>query len=872
MNPFKLPKLGLFILEFLLYPSDRDHVIGSFIADYEKLCMGKGRVYASVWFWVQLFLSILPLVKVQLMRRTSMFKNYLKIAVRNIKKHKGYTFINVSGLAVGMTCCILMILWVQNELSYDRFHEHADDIYRVVFEKRTEQGTFRNIYGPTPLGSTLKEVYPEIIDFINVAGPATGWHLKYGEKGFLNDIQIITESRFFKLFTFPFVKGNPETALKDRYSIVLTEKMAKKYFDNEEPMGKIIYDEESTRRGYKVTGIIKNIPPNSHIQFDYIIPKSSYGSDNWAHYGYGLYLQIRENISGNELSEKIAEIIKEHQPETSIERVFLQPLRRIHLYSELESDVEGRRNITYVYLLSITALSIFLIACINYMNLSTARFALRAKEIGIRKISGAYRNNIIGQFFTESILLSLLALPFAVVLTEIALPVFNSLSGKQLSMDYISNLYVLPGLFIITILTGIISGIYPALFLSSFQPVKILKGISTRGIQRSVVLRKILIITQFSLTIILIIGIITIYSQLSYMKNKDLGFDKDNLISFEMHGKFNKNYENIKNELLQHPDIINITKSIFTLNSNLPRFWGNTNPVKEIHWEGKNPGDETIIYPVEVDYDYLETFNIKLIDGRFFSKDYSTDTSHVLLTETAVKTLGIESPVGKNFSFKFESFRFRGVRTNEGLIIGVVNDYHQCSLHNKIQPMFLTLKDFDADMTVKIRSENMAETIRFIDSKWKEYMPGFDLPYQFIDESISSFYKADERIFTIFKYFTYLAIFIACLGLFGMASFMAERRTKEIGIRKTLGASLSGIILLLTKEFTGWVLLANMIAWPVAYFSLNRWLQNFAYRVHPNIIIFILAGVLTLVIALLIVSYQAVKAANANPVEALRFE
>ncbi len=834
-----------------------------------------GQVYYYEWRNTSIeeygiYLASMILEKVKLIWDFNMFKNYLKTALRNIKKHKGYTFINICGLAVGMTCCILMLLWVQNELSYDRFHEHAHNLYRVVFEKRTAQGTTEDLSGPVPLGPAMKAEFPEIADFTTCMGPYTGNNLLYNGKGFMNDICYNMDPHFFEIFSFPFIKGSSKTALNEPYSIVITEKMARKYFGDEDPLGKFIYDEEA-QRDYKVTGLIENIPQNSHLQFDCIYPRRAQRGENWSRYIAGYYVLLKEKTSSDELSLKIVDLVKKHHPETSIESVYLQPITNIHLYSDIEADVEGRRNITYVYLLSVTALIIFLIACINYMNLSTARFTLRAKEIGIRKVSGACRKNIIEQFFCESILLSSLALPIALILTEFALPVFNNLSGKQLTFNILKNIYIVPELFIIILITGVIAGSYPALFLSSFQPVQVIKEANIRGIRSNILLRRLLIIMQFSLTIILFIGTAVIHNQLNFIRNRNLGFDRNNIITFEPAGDFYWNYQRVKHEVLQHPDIINVTKSSFTENSNLPRHMYE-NPIKEITWEGKNPGNETVPYPTSVDYDFLRTFNIPLLEGRFFSKDLATDSSNVILNETAVKAMGLTSPIGKRISFKLRTLSSSEIPTHNGLIIGVVKDFHQRSLHSKIQPIILTLLDLPSDLTVKVKTENMSETISFMNKKWQESLPGFELPYKFLDETIDNFYKADERIFSIFTYFSFLAIFIACLGLFGMVSFMAERRTKEIGIRKVLGASLLGIISLQVTEFIKWILLANVIAWPAAYFAMNRWLQNFAYRVNPSVFVFMLAGFITLIIALITVSYQAVKVAHANPVESLRYE
>ncbi|HEX9974328.1 MAG TPA: ABC transporter permease [bacterium] len=784
-----------------------------------------------------------------------MFKNYLKIALRNIKKHKGFSFINVTGLAIGMAICILMLLWVRDELSFDRFHENGDQIYRVVSEIHTADHISRNARTPNPLGLTLKAKYPEIINFVRFQG-FDQWLVKYEDKSFINDNLGTADPSFFEMLSFPFIKGDPKTALKDKNSIVITENMAKKYFGDEDPMGKVLKILED----FTVTGVIKNIPENSHFHFDCIFPIEIMESfwetnfDDWRAIRFYTYLQLGKNNSGEMVSQKIANVVRDHLPSSNT-KIYLQPLRDVHLRSDFEWDLDNyaQGSMTYIYIFTLVAFCILLLACINFMNLSTARSMQRAKEVGMRKVSGAQRSDVIKQFFGESILLTFIALFLALILTELILPVFNNLSGKQLSLEFFNNFGFLIGLLGIALLTGIISGSYPAIFLSRFHPAEVLKGVSHWSTNRGTSLRKILVIFQFALTTILIIGTTVIYNQVNYIRNKNLGFNRDHIITF---GSHHMNYEPFKNELLKNPNILSMTQS------QAPNLqpWG----VIGFNWEGQTPDQKDImLYPVQVDYDYLKTFNIKMAEGRFFSKEFSTDaTQAVVINETAAKVLGMKSPLGKKISHE----------QLQGTIIGVIKDFHQSSLHNQIEPLIFHIPEEFHLICAKLNSKNISKTLALIEKTWKKFVPNYPFTYEFLDKTIDNQYKAEQKISTIFKYFTILAIFIACLGLFGLASFMTEQRTKEIGIRKVLGASISGILFLLTREFTKWVLFANLIACPIAYLAMNKWLQNFAYRINLGVWIFVLSAVIALIVALVTVGYQAIKAALANPVESLRYE
>ena len=783
-----------------------------------------------------------------------LFWNYVKVALRKIRRHKGYSFINISGLAIGMACCFLVFLWVKDELSFDRFHSNAQEIYRVLLNPQDTD--IYHPYGPGPLGPALAADYPEIINFTRMFGHANG-PLKYRNQVFNGKVRGVSPS-FFEIFTFPFVKGDSKNCLSEPHSIVLTEKMAAKLFKDEDPIGKTLgFEWWGTWHDLKVTGVIKDVPSNTHIQFDYLLPFefvtwSGMTIESWDIGSYKTYVLLPKNSNFKEVSEKIAGTVKRHYPE-SPNTLHLEPLTRIHLY-----NFTGGGPITYVYIFSIIGILILCIACINFMNLSTARSMERAREVGMRKVVGSTRAQLIRQFLGESVLLSLLSFILALILVHALLPSVNNIVGKPLTLPYSgSPLFIFLG---IAILTGILSGSYPAVFLSSFRPVTVLKG-QVRSGSQNIRLRKLLVIGQFVVSIALITGTIIIYQQLVYMRNMDMGINKSHVINMELRGSLRNQYGTIKSELLRNPDVLAVSAT----NGSFSKVFG----TDKIGWEGK-PEDKRIFMSIHsVDFDYQKIFDIKMAQGRYFSQDYPTDVSDgIIVNETAAKIMGMESPIGQRIScwIPFDPQR-------SGTIIGVAKDFHFRSLHEKINPLVLVIAPgWFTDVYVRMKPENVPETLGFIEKTIQEFAPDFPFEYSFLDEDIDNLYKTEQQIGNLIKYGTFLAIFIACLGLFGLASFTAEKRTKEIGIRKVLGASVSGIVLLLTKEFTKWVILANLIAWPIAYYVMSRWLQNFAYHVNIGIWTFLLSAALALVTALITISLQAVKTAASNPVDSLRYE
>ncbi len=783
-----------------------------------------------------------------------MLKNYLKISLRNLRKHKGYSFINITGLAVGMASTILILLWVQDELSFDRFHQNANRIYRVTdYEKYSngEEVTFS--MNPPALASTLKDEYPEILNTARIR-KLSNVVVQYGDKCFSEDAILFADPSFLKIFSFPLINGNEEKALINPQSIVITEKMALKYFGKEHPVGKII--RVDNRLNFLITSVMKDVPKNSHLKFDFVvsfeaIKEFGFPIEGWNSFAYTIYVLLAKKSDYHQVSKKITDLIKTKQ-EDAIVTLSLQPLLDIHLRSGNMWGIGGTGDIKYVYIFTVIAGFILLLACINFMNLTTARASNRAKEVGLRKVVGADRKDLIKQFFGESILFALLSLIIAIILVVEVLPFYNVLSGKDLGLDIQNNQIIVILLVGVTIITGLVSGSYPALFLSAFKPVSVLKGVLKSGSKNSFI-RKILVSFQFSLTIVLIIGTIIINRQLHFIKGQRLGFDKDQVLCLKLPGKLNQKIDLICAELLKNQQVVEISAVSFP-----PVQIRRSTIVSD--WEGRQTDDQFLMYMLSADFDFLNTMGIAMAEGRYFSRKFTADTSNgIVVNEAAVRAMNMENPIGKKL-FDLN-------------IIGVVKDFHFASLHSRIGPLVIYYNPNEIqNLLIKVKPDDFSQNIKSIEHAWNRIVPGFPLEYSFLDEQIDKLYKAEQRVGKVINTFSILALFIACLGLFGMASYTAEQRTKEVGIRKVHGATVPGIVMLLSREFTRYVLFANIAAWPIAYFAMNKWLQNFAYRIEMSWWMFALASVLALVIALLTVSWQSIRAGMANPVESLRHE
>jgi len=779
-----------------------------------------------------------------------MIKNYTKITFRNLKKNKFYSFINITGLAIGIASCLIIFLWVQNELSYDRFHKNAGKLYRIFQESPQGDRIFRFMSTPSGLGPLLKEQYPEIVH--TARHTPTRWDIGREEIYFRESVALVDDS-FLKMFSFPLLEGTPQAALEDPYSIVISEEMREKYFSGEDPLGQTLSVEGSL--DLKVTGVLQDIPKDSHLPFDCLVPfkllgEFGYDMKDWGNNNYWTYVQLTENASAQEVEAKISGIIQEHVPRSS-SILHLQPVVRIHLYNP-----GGGGLITYIYIFSGMAVFILLIACINYMNLSTARSTKRAREVGIRQVVGANRIQLIKQFMGESVFYAFIALIIGLAIVHLLLPLLSQLAGKPLSMDYsISMILVLIGL---TLFTGLLAGIYPAFILSSFQAISALKGVfKSRG--GRALFRRVLVVTQFSLSIFLIIGTLFVFRQMDFMMNRELGYNKENIVCVPMRGQLYRNYQVFKTRLLENPSIISMAQANTT-----PDIKQSSIADYDITWDGREEGDNFPgINIMGVDADYLKTLKMEMAEGRFFSEQIQTDsTDSWVINEAAAEAMGLKSPLGI------------GVYWSEykGKIIGVIKDFHFSSLHEEIEPLLMRMNLWMDNILVRIRSDNIPATIGFMQKTLKDLFPHYTFEYEFLDARIENLYRTEQRMEKILTLSTIIAIFISCLGLLGLASFTAEQRTKEIGIRKVLGSTVAGVVFLLSKEFIKWVFLANLIAWPVAYFAVHSWLENFAFRTRIGWEIFLLSGCLALVISLLTVCYQSVKAALANPVDSLRYE
>jgi putative ABC transport system permease protein len=795
-----------------------------------------------------------------------MFKNYLKIAFRNISQHKGYSFINIFGLAVGLAALVLILLYVQYEFSFDRYHEKADQIYRIAIKwgEFFGEDTTESVLTPMPLAPTLKAEFPEVLSAVRVQSYGET-AVSYGEKNFLEKRFFFADPDILKIFSFPLLQGDPETALKDPNSIVLSGRMAKKYFGSENPLGKVLVC--NGQDPLKVTGVMKDIPANSHFVMDFVIPfeflQARTRFTKWVTFSYLTYLLLRKDADLQALAGKFTALLGKHWKEVegtdwaAKNSVFLQPLSKIHLYSHCDHDIAANSDIKYIYLFSAIALLILVMSCINYMNLTTARSARRSREVGLRKVVGAKRKQLIRQFLGESLVLTFIALILAVIMVEISLPAFNSFIERDLSLNLPKNAMALLGIFV---LVGLLAGSYPALAISSFKPVTVIKGKFSSGPTGSA-LRNFLVVTQFTVSIILLVCTFVVQNQLSFIKNANVGYTKDQVVVVKIRDEETVNKMTaIKSVLLQHPDILSVSFS-----NALPN---EMNMKQSVSWPGKPENVKALMFALFVDYDFIDLYGIKIIKGRNFSRDFPPDKQGVyLLNESAVKSLGWEEPIGRDFSGESE-LELRGK------IVGIVKDFHLLSFYNKIEPLYLYLKPgmYSQYISVKIRGNNIPGTIKFLEKNMKTFSPAYPFEYSFFDDIFASVYRAEQKLGDAFGIFAFTAILIACLGLFGLSSLSAESRTREIGIRKVLGATVTNVTLMLSKEFTRWVLLANIIAWPIAYVVMKQWLQNFAYRAVLGIEIFILSGLLALLIALGTVSYQSIRAAAANPVESLRYE
>ena len=799
-----------------------------------------------------------------------MLINYLKIALRNLLRHKAYTFINIAGLAVGMACCALILLYIRDELSYDRFHRRAERIYRVITTERDQHGTDTFPGTPAPLAPALKQEYPEVRQIVRVDSPPYGRTLvSYEDRQFYEEKIHSADSTLFEVFDFPLLLGDPKTALRHSQSVVMSHAAAQKYFGAENPLGKILRLERGG--DFQVTGVLQDIPQTSHLRPDFIFPFANVGEvvlGNWGQFNFHSYLLLMDEAAASDLEANLPQFVKKHYPNPEPDEAItlgLQRLTDIHLHSDFDNEAGKLGAMTYLYLFAMLAVFIIVVACVNFMNLATARSQNRAREVGVRKVVGSRRALLMMQFMSESILLSLLALLGAVVLMEFFLPVFNELAQKRLQLDFASDWQLAAGFFLLALLVGIISGSYPAFFLSRFQPVDVLKGSSRPG-NAGARLRQLLVIGQFVISIALIAGTLVVGKQIEFIRDKRLGFDQEQVVVVPLRGQQARTqWPRLKTELLRHQQIQSVAAASSGVTVDLG--WWTTRAKRS---EGE---PEKTVYTYQIDYDFFRTLGIELAAGRFLAPEFPSDSAQAfVLNEAAVKDFGYESAeaaLGQPFIWLGHGPE----NAKRGVVVGVVKDFHFRPLYEEIAPAVFHLMPSRMNFLIlRVRPNSVETALNVLKEKWQAFDPTHPLEFSFMDEKVEAQYGAETRLLKVFGIFSTFAIFISCLGLFGLVSFATEQRTKEIGIRKVLGASVSGIIFMLSNSFAKLVAMAFVVATPLAWWGMNKWLQNFAYRADLGWPVFALAGGTALLIALATVSTQAIKAALANPVEALRYE
>jgi putative ABC transport system permease protein len=799
-----------------------------------------------------------------------MIRNYLKVALRNLLKHKGYTFINILGLAVGIAASVLIFIYITHEMSYDKFHENADRTYRITADwSNNGDSRIHQLGTPYILAQTIWEKYPQVESITQISGPVGDLILRYRDTAFKETDAFCAEPSFFDVFSFPLIKGNPETSLRDPNMLVLTQSLARKYFGDEDPMGKTIEVQASgDKLFFQVTGVMEDIPKNSHFRFDMLIsmktvyPEPSMG---WTWNNYTTYVTLQKGVTQGLMEEKLVEIDKVHF-EGGREHIpwiwTLEPIARIHLHSDLVTGNQPNGSMAYVRLFTGVAILILLIAGINFVNLATARSTRRAKEVGMRKVAGSQRKQLVQQFLGESVLLSFLALVFAIILIQVALPFYRSLTGKMLVLDYFGNPFVIVGLLGLALGVGILAGLYPAFFLSSFKLIHVLKGnpLTGRG-RKALFLRNGLVVFQFAMSVLLIIGSLVIFRQLKYIKNQRLGFDKEHVVVIHNADTLGGQLEPYMVQLKQQSDVLGVTAVRSVPGRGSPN-WG-------IGVEGVPRERPLNMNFMTCDQDFADVLSIKMLEGRFMSRDFPSDVDAVVINKKAAEYFGIENPVGKKLRIWW---------TQKDLtIIGIIDNFHFESLHRNVRSMgYLLPEAIDSDrkpfLLVKISSKVTSDVISNIQRTWESMSGGLPFEFTFLDDKVNSLYQNDNRAGRIVTLFSCLAIFVSCLGLFGLAAYVAEQRTKEIGVRKVLGAPLSNIMWLLTGQFVKWVVIGSLIAWPVGYWAMNRWLEGFAFRSSLSVWIFLVSGAAALIIATLTVSSQVIKAALTNPAQSLKYE
>ncbi|GAO44384.1 ABC transporter permease [Flavihumibacter petaseus] len=810
-----------------------------------------------------------------------MLLNYLKLAWRNLLKYRFFTALNITGLSIGVACFLLITLFVTDELSFDRFHDHAGNIYRVDADIVFGGSSLALAVASDPMGEALRKDYPEVQGYTRIYTSNGSKLIKKGNV-FINEDDVAhVDSTFFDIFTYPAISGDTRKALTEPNTVVLTESAARKYFGNTDVLGKMLETNDAGGTLYKVTAVIQDMPRNAHFYFDFLFSMKNvqYDFGNYLSHNFSTYLLLRPGTTRKAFEKHFPDYINKYvfpqaaqfmqlksidEFEKSGNRISYQltPLTDIHLRSDRMAEIRVNSNIQYVYIFSAVAIFTLLIACVNFMNLSTARSANRAKEVGIRKVLGSERKTLIRQFLTESGLLAVISLVIAIVLTWVALPFFNSLAGKSFRLTDLVRPDFLLFLVLLPVFIGLMAGLYPAFYLSSFNPITVLKGKLNAGARRSG-LRSTLVVFQFATSIILIVGTIVVYRQLNFIQNKKIGFNKDQVLVINGTGALDAQYRAFRNEVEKLPGVLGSTMSGY-----LPVMPGARSDQTFSKESVMDPRNGFNMQCWRIDENYIPTLGMEMKAGRNFSRAFGTDSSGIIINESTAALLGYADPVGKIL------YSADGVNSEPGphTIIGVVKDFHFASLKQKIGPLSFVLGNANWATSFKVKAANVKDILNKVQKIWTGMAPQLPFSYQFLDESFSNMYRAEQRAGKIALVFSVLAILIACLGLFGLASFMAEQRTKEIGVRKVLGASVQDIVGMLSKDFLLLVVISSVVAVPLAWYGMHRWLEDFAYRSALPAWIFVAAAIAALLIALITISFQAIKAALANPVSSLRSE
>jgi putative ABC transport system permease protein len=809
-----------------------------------------------------------------------MIRNYIKIAIRSLRKNKGFTTINILGLALGLATCLLIVLYVADELSYDRYNDKAGRIYRVNEDLKLGDNSVKYAVCMAPLAKILTAEYPYVENATRIKNAGTS-HVKKGTLNISENRIAFADPSLFDVFTLPMINGNPASALVEPNSVVITETTSKKYFNSTNVVGKTLLFNDNTL--CKVTGVIKDVPQQSHFNFDFFISMSSFPdsrSTEWLRSDYNTYVLLKdksyakqleasfpallEKFSGPQMKSELKMSIAEFEKRGSFFRLNLIPLTDIHLKSNISGELGSNGTKQYIYIFLLIAVFILLIACVNFMNLSTARSSNRAREVGVRKVLGSARKHLIAQFLTESVLVTVIATVLAFVVALFLLPLFNQLSGKALAINAASLGWIVPSLLFVALFVGILSGSYPAFYLSAFQPVDVLKGKLSAGFKGGR-LRSFFVVFQFSISILLIIGTLVIYNQLNYIQTKNLGYNRNQVLVIKNVFELNNQAKLFKQKVKEIPGVINATMTGFLPTSGFKS--------TSIYYRDATLNEKTSMFPQnwQVDEDYVPTLDMKMAAGRNFSKDMPTDSAGVVINQAAAKFLGFKDPVN-SIIYRSMGSQHDMAHMKQYRILGVVKDFNFNSLHENVTPVILTLADDNGGLSIRVNTDNLTSLLAQITSVWKELNPNVQVNYSFMDQDFDATYRTEQRTGQLFIIFTTLAIVIACLGLFGLAAYAAEQRTKEIGIRKVLGASVTAIASMLSVDFVKLVGISILIASPMAWYLMNKWLQDFAYRISIQWWMLVVAGVAALLIAIITVSFQSVKAAIANPVDSLKNE